>query len=163
MKSATASFALMCVLALFALPGMAHEYPAGAISISHPWSRVTSPAAPIAEGYVTITNIGTKPDRLLSVESSWATKVEIHQDSIGKPQPTFAGLDVASGQSVILQPGGLHVLFIQPDRRFVLGDRVPARLRFEKAGIVEIGFLVLGTDQQAPVDKPRAAQPSSSP
>lgn len=50
--------------------------------------------------------------------------------------------------------------FIKPDRGFVAGDRVPARLRFEKAGVVEIGFLVLGADQQAPVDKPRAAQQS---
>lgn len=167
MKSVRAPLVLMCVLAFYALPGMAHEYPAGAISISHPWSRVTPPAAPAAEGYVTITNIGTKQDRLLSVESSWAATVEIHQstvkDGIDKMQPVVTALDVASGQSIALQPGGLHIMFIQPGRGFVAGDRVPARLRFEKAGIVEIGFLVLGPDQQAPVDKPRAAQQSSGP
>ncbi|WP_137934950.1 copper chaperone PCu(A)C [Mesorhizobium comanense] len=165
MRPATKSLVLMCALARSTLPGMAHEFPAGAISISHPWSRVTPPAAAVAAGYLTITNIGTKPDRLLSVESSWATRVEIHQstveDGVAKVRPVVGGLDVASGQSIALQPGGLHMMFIEPDRGFVAGDRVPARLRFAKAGVVEIGFLVLGADQQAPVDKPRSAQQSS--
>lgn len=165
MKFAVIISALTCLPVLVAAPCQAHEYPAGAIAVSHPWARATQPVGMDAGGYLTITNIGNKTDRLVSVQSSWAIKVEIHQPDdeagTGATPPLAGTLDLAPGQSVALQPGGPHFMFIKPGRALVEGDRIPASLTFEQAGVIEVGFLVQGADRQAPVDKPRVAPQSS--
>ena len=43
----------------------AHDYEVGNVEIGHPWSRATLPNAPVAGGYMTITNTGTSADRLI--------------------------------------------------------------------------------------------------
>ena len=54
--------------ALAALPAAAHDYRAGEIAISHPWSRAASANANGA-GFMTLRNTGAQADRLLSAAS----------------------------------------------------------------------------------------------
>ena len=41
--------------------------------------RATPKGAAVAGGYLTVTNQGDKPDKLVSVESDLATSVEVHE------------------------------------------------------------------------------------
>lgn len=130
------------------LPAIAHDYTVGAIKIDHPWARVTPPAAPVAGGYITITNAGTEPDRLLSGSSSISQKFEIHEskvvDGIASMRPVVGGVEIAPGATVVLESGGTHIMFIKPTKRFVEGEKFPATLVFEKAGPITVDFAVQG-------------------
>ena len=43
----------------------AHEVTAGDLVIGHPWSRATPATAKTGVGYLTVTNNGSEPDRLI--------------------------------------------------------------------------------------------------
>lgn len=51
-------------------------------------------------------------------------------------------IDVPAKGSVELQPGGLHLMFIDLKGQLKSGDQVPVKLKFEKAGEVEVKFHV---------------------
>jgi len=137
-----AGVALLSVAAAAA----AHEYTLGALKIGHPWSLPTPPGAPTAAGYLTITNNGAKPDRLLGGETPMAAKIEIHSMSmtgnIMRMREVAGGLAIAPGQTVKFDPSDYHLMLIGPKRPFKVGDHIPATLRFAGAGEVKVEFYV---------------------
>ena len=125
----------------------ARDYDSGSLHIAHPWVRATPPGAPTAAGYLTITNRGASPDHLLGGDAPGIGPIEIHQMSmtgqIMRMRPIVGGMLVGPGQTVALTPGGeRHLMLIGPKRTLKAGDRVPATLRFEKAGEVKVTFMV---------------------
>jgi copper(I)-binding protein len=52
------------------------------------------------------------------------------------------GVALPAGQTVELKPGGYHVMFIGLKAPFAKGQKVPATLVFEKAGKVDVEFMV---------------------
>jgi copper(I)-binding protein len=126
----------------------------GDIEITDAFTRATLPNAPVAGGYLTITNKGKAEDSLLSATSPAAGKVELHQMSmqgdVMKMAPLPDGIVVPAGETVELSPGGLHIMFMQLKRPFVEGETVPVTLDFEKAGTVEVQLPVGGIGADAP-------------
>ena len=133
--------------ALSFVPGAAaaHEYKLGSLEIGHPWSRATPAGAPVAGGFLTVTNAGGA-DRLVSVASDAADKVEIHEmavvDGVMKMRPLDKGIEVPAGGKLELKPGSYHVMFIGLKKPFVKGDMVKGTLAFEKAGKIDVEFKV---------------------
>ncbi|MBT1155863.1 copper chaperone PCu(A)C [Aminobacter anthyllidis] len=155
MRSNTiAGTAIALAILVMPLKATAHEYTIGTIKIDHPWARVTPPAAPVAGGYITITNSGTEPDRLVSGSSSISQKFEIHEskvvDGVASMRPVVGGVEIAPGATVALKSGGAHIMFIKPAKRFVEGEKFPATLIFEKAGPVTVDFAIQGMGASAP-------------
>ena len=91
-------------------------------------------------------NRGTADDRLLSVQTTAAQRVEIHEmrhvDGVARMRELDQGLVLPAAQTVVLAPGGYHLMFVQPVQPLVAGGRVEATLVFEKAGPVEVSFEV---------------------
>lgn len=118
----------------------------GDLEVSVPWSRATPPQAPVAGGFLTIRNRGGTDDRLLAVESAAAARVEIHEvrheGEVAKMREVTAGLPLPAGATVVLKPGGYHLMFIDPVEPFTAGRQVPAVLVFERAGRLEVAFEV---------------------
>jgi copper(I)-binding protein len=141
-------------------PLAAHDYTVGSITVDHPWSRATPPAAPVAGGYLTVINAGPEADRLLRVDSPAATEVQIHQssieDGVARMRPVVDGLEVAAGQTLELKPGGTHLMFIKPAKAFADKDKVRARLTFAKAGSIEVEFRVQAMGAATPAASPHA-------
>jgi len=141
-RRTAAAFAVIIALAG---PAAAHEFKAGMIEIGHPWSRPTPPSAPVASGYMKLTNTGTEIDRLTAISSPIAERAEIHRsvvaDGVASMRPVD-GLAVEPGATVDFGAEKLHVMFIAPDRQLKDGERFPATLVFEKAGSVEVEFMV---------------------
>ena len=54
------------------------------------------------------------------------------------------GYDVPAKGSFELKPGGAHLMFMDLKRPFKEGEKVPVKLKFEKAGEVDAEFLVGG-------------------
>lgn len=122
----------------------AQEYQVGSLRVSEPWSRATPKGAPVAGGYLRIRNVGQQADRLLRAESDAARRVELHsmatENGVMRMRPVKDGLEIKAGETVELKPGSFHLMFIEPSRTWQSGERVKAKLSFERAGTVEVEF-----------------------
>ncbi|BAB50242.1 copper chaperone PCu(A)C [Mesorhizobium japonicum] len=149
----TAVLALAIMLA-GAQSVLAHEFKVGDIEIGHPWSRATPAGAKVAGGYLTITNNGSAPDRLLSISSDISDKAELHEmgvkDGVMTMRPVVGGLEIPAGGKVVLGPGSYHVMFMDLKQPPKQGEMFAATLTFEKAGTVTIKFAVQAMGSAAP-------------
>ncbi len=131
--------------AAFAATAEAHEFTAGDLTIGHPYAIETPATAKSAAGYLSVTNAGTVPDRLVAIEADVA-KAELHTTEtdaagVARMMPV-AAIEIAPGETVTLEPRGLHVMFMGLAAPWAAGDHVPATLVFESAGAVPIVFNV---------------------
>lgn len=137
---------------IVAMPATARDVPAHRIKLTGAWTRPTPPAAAAGAGYLTITNAGSRPDRLLGGTSSAVREVQVHQmmiaDGVMRMRPV-QGLVIPAGGTVTLSPGGYHLMLIGPNRPFQAGGRIPATLKFERAGAVRVVFDVRMTPPAA--------------
>jgi hypothetical protein len=147
--------ALVVTAALLACGGTearAQDVTAGGLKISAAWTRATPKGAPVGGGYLTITNSGTAPDRLIGGSSDTSARFEIHNmtmdHGVMKMRPVEAGIEIKPGQTVELKPGGYHVMFVGLKKQFEQGNHVKATLKFEKAGEVAVDFAVEGIGAQ---------------
>lgn len=135
------------VLTAAAQGALAHGYTAGSLEIAHPWARAIPPGAPVAGGYLTITNTGTKLDRLLGGSSEAAEAVQIHDSTVSngvaRMRPVEGGIEIAPGETLKLEPGAAHIMFVDPAEPLKDGARFPATLSFEKAGDVAVEFAIV--------------------
>lgn len=121
-------------------------YKVGDLTVASPWTRATPGGAKIAGGYLKITNNGKSPDRLVSVTSAGADRVEIHEmsmtDGVMKMRPLTDGLTIKPGETVELKPAGFHMMFMGIKQPLKQGDTLKATLKFEKAGTLDVSFSV---------------------
>jgi periplasmic copper chaperone A len=131
---------------VLASPTLAHDYKLGALEIAHPWARATPPSAPAGGGFLKITNTGSAPDRLVSVSSPAADLVQVHEmkmdGSVMRMREVEKGLEIPAGGSVILAPGGYHLMMMGLKAPFKQGASVPVTLVFEKAGKIDVELAV---------------------
>ncbi|MBN9091517.1 MAG: copper chaperone PCu(A)C [Reyranella sp.] len=142
-------FRLLSLLALLlvAAPAIAHDYKLGALQIGNPWARATPPTAPSGGGFLSITNTGTTPDRLVSAKSPAADMVQVHEmkmdGNVMRMREIEKGLEIAPGATVTLAPGGLHLMMMGLKAPFKQGEKVPVTLTFEKAGKIDVELVVV--------------------
>jgi copper(I)-binding protein len=141
------SGALALVLTLSPIAAFAHDVVTlGALEISGAFSRATLPNAPVGAGYLTITNRGTADDTLVSATSPVAGVTQIHEmkmeGDVMKMNEVEGGLVIPAGQSLTLEPGGFHIMFMELKQAFVEGSMVPVTLTFANAGTVEVELMV---------------------
>jgi copper(I)-binding protein len=133
----------------------AHEITAGAITISHPWSRATPGSAKVGALYLTVANTGTEADRLLGVSTEAAERCEIHLSGTSGDVMTMQMVDkveVPAGGSASFAPKGAHVMLMGLKAPLKKGTSFPAVLHFEKAGDVTVEVTVQGIADLAPLD-----------
>lgn len=127
-------------------PAGAHDYRVGALRIDHPWARATAPAQKVGAGYLTIRNEGAEGDRLLAARTPLVPMVELHTHEIDAQgvarMRQIEAIDVPSGATVELAPGGLHLMFMGLVEPLRDGARFPVTLEFERAGAVEVEMQV---------------------
>lgn len=128
-----------------ALPAAAHDYQLGALHIGHPWARPTLPGQSTGGGYLSVDNRGGAPDRLLGGSTPAAAAVEVHEmrmEGDVMRMREIKTLDLPAGKLVTLAPGGFHLMLIGLKGPLKVGDRVPLKLRFERAGKIDVVFHV---------------------
>jgi len=137
--------------AAVAVPAIAQDYKLGTLEISHPWTRATPATAQSGGGFLTITNKGTAPDRLIAARSTVSERVEVHEvrmeGSVMRMRELEKGLEIPAGATVMLKPGGYHIMFMGLKAPLAKDAKVPVTLVFEKAGSLDIQLDVqaLGT------------------
>ena len=134
-----ATLALGCALA------PAADFESNGLELNDLWVRASVPGQVNGAGYLQITNKTTHADRLLSVESDAATRIELHnvitENGVAQMRQV-QGIDIPAGGSARLSPGGYHVMFLQLTAPFKQEGQVPVVLKFEKAGEVRVNFTV---------------------
>ncbi len=143
--------AILVVTPAFAHNGVVHL---GAINISLPFTRATLPNAPVAGGFLTIENTGTEADRLVSATSDIAGETQIHemamQGDVMKMRQLADGLEIPAGETVVLAPGGFHIMFMGLKQALVEGETITVTLTFEKAGTVDVVLPIEAAAADAP-------------
>jgi copper(I)-binding protein len=151
----TRTFLAAAVLAaLLAMPAYADDVTVGALKISAPWARATPKGASVGGGYMAITNTGNAPDRLVGGTTDISNRFELHEMSLDngvmKMREVGQGVEIKPGEKVEFKPGGYHVMFMGLKQQLVQGQHFRATLQFEKAGKVDVDFVIEGLGAQAP-------------
>lgn len=111
------------------------------VSVEDAWSRTSPAAAANAAFYMAIEG-GSEADTLASASSDACGVTELHisvmTDGVMSMQHLPEGIDIPAGETVMLEPGSFHVMCIDRQQEFVVGDSVPLTLEFAAAGTVTI-------------------------
>lgn len=79
--------------------------------------RITGPMTQMKAGYMTLTNNTNQAMTITSVSSPQFGRAEIHEsvieDDVARMRPVGA-LTIAPGEPVHLEPGGKHLMLMQP-------------------------------------------------
>jgi copper(I)-binding protein len=128
---------------------------AGPVTVTAPWTRAAG-AGGTGAGFMTIRNTGATPDRIVAARSPAARVVELHthirEGDVMRMRPVPA-IDLPPGQTVTLQPGGLHIMLIQLTGPLRQGERVPVTLVLERGGEIEVQLPVEGAGARGPAHR----------
>lgn len=146
MKNATKALALGVALMMTAAgSALAGDAKAGNIQITGAWARASAGPAQNGAAFMAIANSGNEADRLLAAAADVAATAELHthlhEGGVMRMREVPA-IDVPAGQTVTMQPGGYHVMFMGLKAPLKQGTAFPLTLTFEKAGKVTVDVAV---------------------
>jgi periplasmic copper chaperone A len=137
---------LTAILLANPVVSFADDFKVGDLVIEHPVARATTAMAMTGAGYFVIMNNGTEDDRLVEIAANFP-RVMMHDtktnDGIATMFHIEDGVAVPAGGTVTFEPGSKHVMFMGLNGDpFEIGEEIPATMNFEKAGELDIVFVV---------------------
>jgi copper(I)-binding protein len=114
------------------------------LSVTDAWTRAVAPGGESAittAVYFTIENDSGADDQLLSVTTAVAEAAEMHGSTItnGVMQMRRAQtVELPAGETVVFEPGGLHVMLIGVREPLEAGDRIDLELTFAQSGTMTV-------------------------
>ncbi len=142
---------------------LAHLATAADIVITQAWSRATSASMPNGAVFATIANIGTVDDRLMSVTTTAAERVELHavitEGSKKRMVPVDGGISVTAKGTTMLKPGSYHIMLFGLKQPLVAGQTIDLTLTFEHAGALALTATIA---EAAAMTSPEAAADDAS-
>jgi copper(I)-binding protein len=135
------AFALALIVAACSPSAGSPSSDATAPTVSDAWVRPPMGADRPAAGYLTITG-GSAADALIGASSPISMDVQVHettQSADGMGMQEVERIEIAAGATVMLEPGGYHIMFMRPDPEgLTVGGTVEITLTFEHAGDVVV-------------------------
>lgn len=105
------------------------------LEIDMPWIAAGPPQVPVLAGYLRLRNPGRTPLQVVAVHSPQFAAVEMHQTQTGADGMSrmrrLAELHIEAGATLSLEPGGRHLMLLDPKTPLRAGDTV--ELVFELA------------------------------
>lgn len=145
--------AAILLASVFARPVVAAS---AEVAVENAWSRASIGSTRPGVAYMDIRNEGPGTVALIRLRTDLATMAEVHRtttDDRGVSSMTPAGeVLLEPGETVALEPGGLHVMLIQLQRAMLEGESFPLSLIFSDGGEVTIDVPVLGIAARGPED-----------
>jgi len=120
------------------------------ITVTDAWMRASLGKVPTTAAYFKVENKGATEDRLIGVSTPAAAMSHLHEsvEENGVMQMrSVAALTLKPGQSLQLDPGGLHVMVMNLKAPLKAGEKVPLVLSFEKAGTIKVEADVRGLNE----------------
>ncbi|WP_038037070.1 MULTISPECIES: copper chaperone PCu(A)C [unclassified Thioalkalivibrio] len=104
-----------------------------------PWIRLMP--GDMTGGYFVLRNHGEQDLRIVAAQAPISEVVELHEhahvDGVMRMRQVN-GLELPAGETLVLEPGGLHLMFIGLHEPLTAGDWIPVILEFEDGGTMEI-------------------------
>jgi copper(I)-binding protein len=122
-------------------------FQAGDIIVSHLWTNATSATSDAIEVYMTILNTGTEADELIAATTRFSGPGKLQATTLQDgalrvvEAPTF---ELAPGQAVSFQPGGITLVLPGVQRVLREGDHFHMTLEFAQAGAITVDVNVEG-------------------
>lgn len=124
------------------------------VVVEDAWARASIGTSRPGAAYMTIRNTGEEPVTLTGIRTEIAMMPEVHRTSTndqGVSSMAPAGdITVAPGESVALQPGGLHAMLMKLQRPMTEGESFPLTLLFSDGGEVTVEVPILGVAARGP-------------
>lgn len=109
------------------------------VMVTGPWARAS--IGKNGAAFVTVVNTGKSDDKLVDVMSDVAKRVELHthkmEGNIMRMRP-IDNVRIPAGKTVMLKPGGHHVMLMGLTGKLREGGEFPLTLVFEKAGKMQV-------------------------
>lgn len=102
------------------------------VSINNAWARASKPGQTVGAAYMQLKS--RAQTTLISVESTAADSIEIHQMSMDKgvmKMRMLETLPLAAGKVVKLEPGGFHLMLFDLKMPLKTGALIPLTLHFK--------------------------------
>jgi len=124
------------------------------VIVSDAFARASAtPTAETGVVYVTIANKGAAPDQLTGVATDAAQMAHLHKsemkDGVASMSPV-GSLTIAPGETVVMKPGGLHIMLMGLKAPLKKGDHLGLDLTFAKAGTIHADVPVGGVGAMTP-------------
>ena len=115
----------------------ANQSLSGEMEIKKSWMR-SAEANTNSAGYLSIINGTAETDTLLSVSTDAFEAAEVHEsyetdDGLIGMRPA-KNMSIASGDSLVLKPGGMHIMLMNAQNKLTESDSVNIYFSFKKAG-----------------------------
>jgi copper(I)-binding protein len=137
---------ILSIMFVFAMVSL--SYAGDEIEVKDAWVREVPPASTVTAAYLNIENKGDKADKLTGVSSDIAGKAQIHKTSVDDKgvakMEMQKDIEIPAGETVVLEPGGTHIMLIDLKEPVMGKDEVELDLTFENAGEVEVEAHVMG-------------------
>ena len=122
-----------------------NDFKKNTIEVSNPYIYKPFVGARSAAGYLIIRNNAHKELNLLQVSTALGRamlhKTTTTDDGIVKMEHLME-VNIPAGDELIMQPGGIHVMIMGISRPLIVGEKIPAKLKFSNGLEMDIEFTV---------------------
>lgn len=129
------------------------------IQVVNPWVQAAPPSAKVLAAYLEIKNNGEKPQTLAEISSPAFGQVEIHRtttrDNIARME-RVKELAIPPRSSVMIKPGGMHLMLMGGKKPLQAGDQVPMTLIFKSGEKLTISATVRSMQEEDAGNNPHA-------
>ncbi len=142
-------------LILFSIPAVSQQMSGDeSIFIEAPWARASIGTSRPVAAYMTIRNSGTKEITLTTMRADVSANVSIHKtevdsNGVSKMSPQKS-VNIPAGESISLEPGGLHAMMMNLRAPLNEGSEFPLTLMFKNGEEITISVPVLGIGARGP-------------
>jgi copper(I)-binding protein len=112
--------------------------------VSSAWARPADSGA-TSGAYLTIINADSSAVELVGASSPSALAAEVHETMTHEGMSHMmarTAVAIAPRDSLVMKPGGLHVMLLQLTRRLAVGDTIAMTLRFSAGDTVVVNVPV---------------------
>lgn len=117
------------------------------INVSDVWARASAGMAKAGGVFMTLHNPTTHDDTLVSAASDVADTVQLHThtmvDGVMQMREVEGGIKVPAGETVMMQPGGYHVMLMGLKAPLAEGATFPLTLTFDGGQVTTVDVKVV--------------------
>jgi periplasmic copper chaperone A len=125
----------------------------GPLKVQSAWARASLTGASNGIAYAMLVNEGSAPARVVGGSTPVAAHVEFHLHAMSGGMMTMQQLEaieVKPGETVVLKPGGLHVMLVGLKQRLQQGASFPLTLKLADGSSIAVEVKVLAPAAMGP-------------
>lgn len=119
---------------------------AGELTVEDAMVPLAPPGVMAHAAYFTLTNSGEAPRQLIGVSADGYMMAHIHKTEVKDDIATMSSVDlleVAPGQSIAFEQGGLHIMLMRPKAPLAEGETVDLTLEFANGETMPVAATVM--------------------